>query len=334
MSGAGLTVAGLSVAYARHGTPVRAVDGVGFTLARGEALGIVGESGSGKSTLALAIAGLLRPGEARVSADLLAFGDADLRQPSEATRTAVLGRRVGFVFQNPQAALNPVLTIGRQLTDHLAWHLRLGAAEARARAVALLEEVGIGDAERRLHAYPHEFSGGMLQRAMIAIALACDPDWLIADEPTTALDASVQADVVELVAALRRRRGLGLIWITHDLALLSHIADRVAVMYAGRLVEIGPAAEIYARPRHPYSAALLASIRSLWEEDAGPFRTIEGTPPDLTVRRRECAFRPRCARAFARCAEAPPLVPVAPQGHLAACWAAEAGTAPEGDAAR
>jgi peptide/nickel transport system ATP-binding protein/oligopeptide transport system ATP-binding protein len=161
----------------------------------------------------------------------------------------------------------------------------------------------------------------MLQRVMIAIAIACDPDWLIADEPTTALDASVQAEVVDLVARLRRDRGLGLVWITHDLALLSRIADRVAVMYAGRVVEIGPAATLYDRPRHPYSQALLASVRSLWEEDSGPFHTIEGAPPDLAAAGAGCPFRPRCPKAFARCAEAPPLAPLGPD-HAAACWAA------------
>jgi oligopeptide/dipeptide ABC transporter ATP-binding protein len=313
-----LAVEDLTVAYALRGQAVRAVDGVSFRLAAGEALGIVGESGSGKSTLALALAGLFRPDEAIMSATRLQFGETDLRRPGEGQRTRILGRRIGFVFQNPQVALNPVLTIGRQMTDHIVWHLGLSATEARARAAALLEEVGIADTGRRLAAYPHEFSGGMLQRVTIAMALACDPELLIADEPTTALDASIQADIVDLVAGLRARRKLSLIWITHDLALLAHLADRVAVMYAGRLAELGPAAEIYARPRHPYTAALLGSIRSLWEEEDGPFRAIEGAPPSPAAVGAACAFRPRCPLATARCAEAPPLL--GPPRHGVACW--------------
>ena len=209
-----MVVNNLSVAYGLRDHTIRAVDGVTFTLRQGEALGIVGESGSGKSTLALAIAGLLGLPEAEVSADTLNYCGIDMRRPGEAVRTRVLGRHLGFVFQNPQAALNPVMTVGRQMTDHIRWHLGLAAAAARARALALLEEVGIADPERRLAGFPHEFSGGMLQRVTIAMALACDPDWLVADEPTTALDASVQADVVELIAGLRRSRGLGLIWVT------------------------------------------------------------------------------------------------------------------------
>ena len=320
MTAAGaLVVESLTVDYRSRGGAVRAVDGVSLVLGGGEALGVVGESGSGKSTFALALAGLLGPAEATVRATRLAFGDADLARGGDGLRTRVLGRKVGFVFQNPLTALNPVLSIGRQMTDHMRWHLRLPARAAEARAEALLAEVGIADPGRRLGAYPHEFSGGMLQRVTIAMALACDPEWLIADEPTTALDASVQADVVDLVARLRAKRGLGLVWITHDLALLSRIVDRVAVMYAGRLVEIGPAAAVYGAPRHPYTDALLGSIRSLWEEEGGPFRTIEGAPPSLADRRPNCAFRPRCPRQTGRCATAPGLAPVGP-AHDAACW--------------
>lgn len=315
----GMVVRNLSVTYGTRGRPVNAVDRVSFTLEAGEALGIVGESGSGKSTLALAIAGLLSPPEAAVTAEALTYCGVDMHRQGEARRSRILGRRLGYVFQNPQAALNPVMTIGQQMTDHVRWHLGLSPSAAMARARALLEEVGIADPERRLTQFPHEFSGGMLQRVTIAMALACDPDWLIADEPTTALDASVQADVVELIARLRQDRGLGLIWVTHDLALLSRIADRVAVMYAGRLVEFGPAADVYAEPRHPYTRALLASIRSLWEADDGPFQTIEGAPPDLSRRDDRCPFLPRCDVAFARCSVQPALADVAPS-HAAACW--------------
>ncbi len=323
---ADLVVDGLSVSYPQRGRPVHAVREVSLRVAKGEALGIVGESGSGKSTLALALAGLLRPAEASVTARRVAIGDIVIDRLDNAARTRILGRRLGFVFQNPQTALNPVLSIGRQMTDHIRWHLRLSQKEAWARAAALLADVGIADADRRMATYPHEFSGGMLQRVMIAIAIACDPEWLIADEPTTALDASVQADVVDLVARLRRDRGLGLVWITHDLALLSRIADHVAVMYAGEVVEIGPVATLYDSPRHPYSRALLASVRSLWDQESGPFQTIEGGPPDLAVTGAGCPFRPRCPKAFGRCFEAPTLAPLG-QDHAAACWA-ETGDVP------
>lgn len=323
-----VSVRGLSVVFRTGGQRIQAVDGVDLRLAEGEALGVVGESGSGKSTLAIALAGLFRPSEATVVADELTIAGEDLRRPTEAKRTRVLGRRVGFVFQNPQSALNPVLSIGRQLTDHMVWHLRVSPRAARDRAAELLAEVGIDDPERRLAAFPHEFSGGMLQRTCIAMALACDPELLIADEPTTALDASVQADIVELIAGLRQRRGLALVWITHDLALLRRIVDRVAVMYAGRLVEVGTAADVYGAPAHPYTRALIGSVRSLWEEEAGPFRTIEGMPPDLSEATGACRFLPRCAWAHEACASAPPLAALRRPEHQAACWvaASEGGT--------
>jgi len=317
--GARLEVEGLAVGYRSRRGLIPVVEDVSFVHDPGEALGIVGESGCGKSTVALALAGLLRPDEAAVSARTLRFAGIDLRRMDERARQQLLGRRIGFVFQNPHVALNPVLSVARQMTDHIRWHLGLTGADARARATSLLEEVGIADAQHRLNMFPHEFSGGMLQRITIAIALACDPELLIADEPTTALDASVQADIVELVGSIRAKRGLGMIWITHDLALLRGIADRVAVMYAGRVVEYGPTAPLYARPRHPYTAALLASVRSLWQEDSGPFRAIEGAPPPPGKRPPGCAFRPRCPSVFDRCVTRPDLLPVG-ERHVS-CWA-------------
>jgi peptide/nickel transport system ATP-binding protein/oligopeptide transport system ATP-binding protein len=324
-----LDVKGLSVAYRTSAGNRPVVADVSFSAAPGEALGIVGESGSGKSTAVIASIGLLDRETADISAEHSRFGDVDLIS-GDAASVGVLGPKIGIIFQNPLVALNPVLTIGRQLTDHMRYHLHLGSREARRRAVALLKEVGISDAERRLESFPHEFSGGMLQRVTIAMALACDPDLLVADEPTTALDATVQADVVDLVLSLRASRKLGLIWITHDLGLLSRIADRVAVMYAGRVVEVGPADLILNHPLHPYTQGLLAAVRSLWQGDGDIFETIPGSPPGDVASIKGCAFLPRCPLAGPKCvAERPALLAAGDvPGHDVACWnAARAGPA-------
>ena len=324
-----LSVDRLNVVYRAAGQRRHAVDDVSFVVAPGESLGLVGESGCGKSTLAMALLGLLDPELARTRANSVRLGDIDLFGPgADAARSQTLGKRIGVIFQNPLVALNPVLTIGRQMMDHMRWHLKLSAEASRERAAALLSEVGIVDAAHRLAGYPHELSGGMLQRVTIAMALACEPELLIADEPTTALDATVQAEIVDLILALRRSRGLGLIWITHDLALLTRIADRVAVMYAGRIVEIGSIAQIYNRPSHPYTRALLASVRSMWEESKGPFRTIPSAPLGSDTDLEGCAFRPRCAHQDKTCASRPSLVVVGEADHEVACWrpVAEGGT--------
>lgn len=314
--GASFEVEGLTVRFG--GKTV--VDNVSFHLAPGEALGIVGESGSGKSTMAMGAVGLLDLEIAEVEARRVCL-DATVLSGVNGTQTSILGRRIGVVFQNPMVALSPVLTIERQLTDHVRQHLRLDTRAARARAVRLLHEVGITDAERRLSFYPFQFSGGMLQRITIAMALACDPELLIADEPTTALDATVQAEVVDLIQSIRRERGLSLIWITHDLALLNRIADRVAVMYAGRLVEIGPADMLLDHPSHPYAAGLLASVQSLWAGEGAEFRTIEGTPPANGPDMLGCAFAPRCPHAFSRCTTRPPMTFMPGEAaHNVACW--------------
>lgn len=319
LAGAAFDVAGLTVRFDGR----KAVDAVSFRLAPGEALGIVGESGSGKSTTAMGAVGLLDPEVAEVEALHLRLDDVEMRIAGK-IRDGILGQRIGVVFQNPMVALNPVLTIERQLTDHMRQHLGIDARTARARALRLLGEVGIADAERRLTSYPFQFSGGMLQRITIAMALACDPELLIADEPTTALDATVQAEVVDLILSIRRSRGLSLIWITHDLALLNRVADRVAVMYAGRLVEIGPADVLLDHPSHPYSAGLLASVRSLWLGEGAEFMTIEGSPPTNGPDMAGCAFAPRCSHASERCASVPPPFPVADAtAHVAACWLLE-----------
>jgi peptide/nickel transport system ATP-binding protein len=308
----------LKVAYRKGARP--AVAGVSLRVAAGEALGIVGESGCGKSTLIMAALGLLDPATTDIRAASVRIGDVDLIGPAaSAGRRAALGRRIGVVFQNPLAALNPVLTIGHQLTDHMRWHLGLSADAAKERAIRLLEEVGIVEPARRLAAYPHEFSGGMLQRVTIAMALACDPEFLIADEPTTALDATVQAEIVDLIMKLRRERGLGLIWITHDLALLSQIADRVAVMYAGRVIEVGATKTIYDAPSHPYARALLDSVRSLWSETEGPFRTIRAGDDSIANDIQACDFAPRCERRREDCARRPVLMAQVEAGHEVAC---------------
>ncbi len=308
----------LKVAYRNAVRP--AVAGVSLRVAAGEALGIVGESGCGKSTLIMAALGLLDPATADIRAASVRIGDVDLMgQAASAGRRAALGRRIGVVFQNPLAALNPVLTIGHQLTDHMRWHLGLSPGAAKERAIHLLEEVGIVEPARRLAAYPHEFSGGMLQRVTIAMALACDPEFLIADEPTTALDATVQAEIVDLIMKLRHERGLGLIWITHDLALLSQIADRVAVMYAGRVIEVGATKTIYGAPSHPYARALLDSVRSLWSETEGPFRTIRAGDESIQNDMRACDFAPRCERRGEECARRPVLMVQGEAGHEVAC---------------
>ncbi|MBS7705383.1 ABC transporter ATP-binding protein [Chelatococcus asaccharovorans] len=315
-AGASFEVDGLTVRFSGK----TAVDNVSFRVAPGEALGIVGESGSGKSTTAMGAVGLLDPEIAAVEARHVRLDMTDLRGPG-APRAGILGRRIGVVFQNPMVALNPVLTIERQLTDHMRQHLHLDARAARARAIRLLGEVGITDAARRLSFYPFQFSGGMLQRITIAMALACDPELLIADEPTTALDATVQAEVVDLILSIRRSRGLSLIWITHDLALLNRVADRVAVMYAGRLVEIGPADVLLDHPAHPYAAGLLASVQSLWTGEGAEFLTIEGAPPPNGPEMPGCAFAPRCPRVFDRCATRPPMASTpADAAHGVACW--------------
>jgi oligopeptide/dipeptide ABC transporter ATP-binding protein len=314
----GLVVEGLSVSYRTPAGPRPVVMDVSFSVAPGEALGIVGESGSGKSTAVTAAIGLLDRELADVTTLRSTFGGTELLSG----RSNVLGTRIGVVFQNPLVALNPVLTIGRQLTDHVRYHLRLDAATARKRAASLLREVGLADAEARLNSYPHEFSGGMLQRVTIAMALGCDPDLLVADEPTTALDATVQAEVVDLILSLRASRNLGLIWITHDLGLLQRVADRVAVMYAGRIVETGPASIVLDKPSHPYAQGLLAAVNSLWHGSSARFDTIPGAPPRDLSAIRGCAFLPRCPRAGDRCAaERPELLDTGRgPGHRGACW--------------
>jgi len=323
-----LEVRDLVTRFRTDGGVVHAVDGISWTLERGEALGIVGESGSGKTVAMLSVLGLLPPGGAVEGGEALLEG-RDLLRLDPGEMRGVRGRHVAMVFQDPMTSLNPVLTIGRQLTEGLRHHLSMSAAEARAEAVDLLGLVGIPDAPRRLEDHPHRFSGGQRQRIMIAMALSCRPAVLVADEPTTALDVTIQAQIVDLVKELQARLGMAMVWITHDLALVAGIVDRVAVMYAGRIVEEAPVRALYGEPRHPYTVGLLRSMPTLRDGRRRRLTPIEGRPPDLRRRADGCPFAPRCSWAVDRCrAERPPLRPVSP-GHAAACWRWEEVTVPD-----
>ena len=305
-----LEVEGLCVNHRRGGGEVRVLDGVGFELAAGESLGLVGESGSGKSQTALAIMGLL-PATAIVQG-AIRFGGERIEAASRARLDQLRGRRMAMVFQDPMSSLNPYRTVGAQLLEVLQRHRGLGRAAALAEAERLLDAVRIGAPRRRLGQYPHELSGGMCQRVMIALALCGEPSLLIADEPTTALDVTVQAEVLAVLDGLRRDLGLALLLVTHDLGVVAGHCQRVAVMYAGRLVETGPSAAVLARPAHPYTAALLAARPSLAGPRLARLPAIPGQPPDPAHRPPGCAFAPRCAVAEPRCSAAvPPLRPVA-----------------------
>jgi oligopeptide transport system ATP-binding protein len=325
-----LDVQGLQTVFLTRGGEVHAVNSVSFHLEPGELLGVVGESGSGKSVTMMSLIGLLPSPPADVRAGRVMLGDIDLLKISPEALRAVRGRRIGFVFQDPMTSLNPVFTVGNQIMEPLRKHMGLDKKAAAARAVELLELVGIPDAKRRLSDYPHQFSGGMRQRVMIAIALACNPEVLIADEPTTALDVTIQAQILELVKDLRQKLGMAIVWITHDLGVIAGIADRVMVMYGGQVVEQGPVREVFASPRHPYTRALLQTIPSLTGEREARLKVIEGQPPILGSAPKACPFRARCAEAHDRCEVENPLrrqVDAAPLGfgHDVAChWDAPA----------
>ncbi len=308
---------------------VRAVDGVGFDIQPGETLALVGESGCGKSVTALSIMRLVPSPPGRIAGGEVRFDGRDLLALSDREIRRVRGREIAMIFQEPMTSLNPVLTIGLQLTETMGHHLGLSRAQANARAVELLGLVGIPEPERRLAQYPHQFSGGMRQRVMIAIALSCRPRLILADEPTTALDVTIQAQILDLLKQLSRDFGVAMVIITHNLGVVARYADRVNIMYAGKVVERGSAAEIYARPRHPYTLGLLRSVPRLDRPRRERLDSIAGQPPDLARLPGGCSFRPRCRFAVRRCElEAPPLVEAEP-GHLAACWVARDLPAPE-----
>ena len=313
-----LEVRDLSVTFPTSRGTIRPVDGLSFTLERGQTLALVGESGSGKSLTGLAILRLVPPPGAIAPASVVRLGDHVLTDLDERAMRAVRGGRIGMVFQDPMTSLNPVFTAGAQIAEAVRAHRRMSGREARARATALLEEVGIPDPVRRLDDYPHQLSGGMRQRVMIAIALAAEPELLIADEPTTALDVTVQAQILELLDGLRSRRGMSVLLITHDLGVVAGRADHVAVIYAGQIVESAPTDRLFAAPAHPYTQGLFASIPKL-EGQRGRLTPIQGVVPPPDAWPDGCRFAPRCAFRFEKSEEPPPLLPVGP-AHLARCW--------------
>ena len=316
-----LEVRNLRTEFATRAGVVRAVDDVSFSVGAGETVALVGESGCGKSVTALSVMRLVPKPAGRIAGGVVRFRDRDLLALSEAEMRAVRGREIAMIFQEPMTSLNPTLTIGRQLTEGPEVHLGLEPTAARAHAVELLAQVGISDPDRRLRDYPHQWSGGMRQRLMIAMALACRPALVLADEPTTALDVTIQAQILELLRELTRRMGVALLLITHNLGVVARYADRVNVMYAGRMVERAAARALYATPRHPYTAGLLRSVPRLDEPRRPRLAALEGRAPDLAQPAPGCAFAPRCAFRVARCTlERPALEPVGADDHHAACW--------------
>jgi len=312
-----LEVRDLRVSLPTARGPAEAVRGAAFTLARGETLGLVGESGCGKSVTALALMGLLPEG-ATVRGSVR-FGARELVGLDDAAMCRLRGDRIAMVFQEPMTSLNPLHTVGRQVAEPLRLHRGLDAAAARAEAIALLERVGLPDARRRVDAYPHQLSGGQRQRVTIAMALACGPDLLIADEPTTALDVTIQGQILDLIAELVAERGMALILISHDLGVIAENVDRMMVMYGGTVVEQGPTTEVFRRHAHPYTRGLFGARPRLGASRAAPLATIPGTVPDLADLPAGCAFAGRCERAIEACrTAAPPEVPVGP-GHAARC---------------
>jgi len=299
---------------------VHAVNGVSFTLNKGEFLGIVGESGSGKSVTMMSLLRLIPMPPGEIVQGQAMFEDQDLLKIDLRELRHIRGGRIGFIFQDPMTSLNPVLTVGFQIEESLKVHQHIGSEDREARAIELLDLVGIPSPGDRLKSFPHELSGGMRQRVMIAVALACSPQILIADEPTTALDVTIQAQIIELVKDLREKFGTAVIWITHDLGVVAGLADRVAVMYGGRIVEESPVRELYASPQHPYTQGLLGSIPRL-DQKGLDLQTIKGQPPSLYQLSSACNFAPRCQYAFERCHnEVPPLVQIAPDRKAACFW--------------
>jgi len=316
-----LEVRNLRTTFQTSGGVVRAVDGVSWDVREGETVALVGESGCGKSVSALSVMRLVAEPAGRVESGEILYKGRDLLKLSEEEMRHVRGREIAMVFQEPMTSLNPVLTIGRQLTEGLEIHLQMTEDKARARAIELLGLVGIPDPEPRLAQYPHHFSGGMRQRMMIAMALACNPSLILADEPTTALDVTIQAQILELMRDLARRLGVAMLIITHNLGVVARYADRVNVMYAGKIIEQASAAELYANPRHPYTLGLLRSVPRLDEPRRAKLDPIDGQPPDLTRLPPGCSFSPRCAYRVERCREVPPLEAVG-AAHTSACWEA------------
>jgi peptide/nickel transport system ATP-binding protein len=312
-----LSVRDLSVAFLTRRGALLAVDGVSFDIAPGEVLGVVGESGAGKSLTGAAVIGLIEPPGRIVGGEVRLNGERIDDLDAEAMRK-IRGRRIGMVFQDPLTSLNPLYRICDQIVETIRAHANVAEEEAREQAIALLQEVGIQGARERIDSYPHEFSGGMRQRVVLALALCAEPDLLIADEPTTALDVSIQAQIVALIKRLCRERGTAVMLITHDMGVIAETADRVAVMYAGRIAEIGPVREVVQHPRHPYTRGLMGAIPTVGKR-AERLVQIPGSMPRLAAIPPGCAFHPRCAEAFARCRQERPERIVSGQSE-AACW--------------
>ena len=315
-----LTVEDLCVRFTVEGGTVRAVDGVSFDVRKGEVLAIVGESGCGKSVTAMSLMGLTRGPNAEITGTAR-FRETELIGASEKDLQEVRGNAIAMIFQDPMSSLNPVHKVGAQIIEQIQAHRDVSASDARARAIELLDAVGIPGAADRIDAHPHEFSGGMRQRAMIAMGLSVEPDLLIADEPTTALDVTIQAQIMRLLRDLNTERGLATILITHDLGVVTEIADRIMVMYAGEIVETGTVEQIFYDPQHPYTWGLLGSVMRLDRARASRLAQIKGQPPSLVSPPAGCKFRPRCPHAFGKCTEHPGLEARAADGtHLDRCW--------------
>ncbi len=324
-----LSVRDLTVEFVTRRGTLRAIDSISFDIAPGEVLGVVGESGAGKSLTGTAVIGLLEP-PGRIAGGQVLLSGKRIDDLKHEDMRKLRGKRIGMVFQDPLTSLNPLYRVGDQLVETIMTHLPVTKEEARRRAIDLLAEVGIPAPERRIDGWPHEFSGGMRQRVVIALALCAEPDLVIADEPTTALDVSVQAQIISLLKKLCRERGTAVMLITHDMGVIAETADRVAVMYAGRIVEIGPVRDVVRTPQHPYARGLMGSIPSL-DESRERLLQIEGSMPRLAAIPEGCAFHPRCPHAFARCrVEKPVLLDVG--ASRAACWLHDA-TAPKESAA-
>ena len=314
-----LDVQNLVVEFPTRRGVLRALDEISFSIAPGEILGVVGESGAGKSLTGAAIIGLLEP-PGRVASGQILFDGKRIDQLTQEQMRPIRGKQIGAIFQDPLTTLNPLISVGNQLTETMQTHLKLSDRDARARAVKWLEEVGIPAAAERVNAYPHEFSGGMRQRVVIALALCAEPRLVIADEPTTALDVSIQAQIISLLKNLTASHGTSVMLVTHDMGVIAETCDRVAVMYAGRICEIGPVRDVVVHPNHPYTEGLMGSIPSL-ETRVERLRQIDGSMPRLNAIPRGCAFNPRCTKVIARCMEERPAL--MPAGATeAACWVA------------
>lgn len=314
-----LTISGLQTKFHTPQGELTAVDGVDLTVPRGSIVGLVGESGCGKSVTALSVLGLV-PAGGQVTAGEICFQGRDLRQLSEKERRKLRGDRLAMIFQDPMTSLDPLFTVEYQLNESLKKHTNLDAVARKARMIELLTLVGINQPERRIKQYPYEFSGGMRQRVMIAMALSCDPELLIADEPTTALDVTIQAQIVELLKELKDKLGMAIIFITHDLGVVSEICDKIIVMYAGKVVEEGMSRQIFYERCHPYTEGLLASVPKLDSDVSEKLKPIKGNPPDMSAVKPGCAFAPRCSCAMKICVREEPPECELDETHKASCW--------------